>query len=106
MNEQRKNMRSSITEPQKRKIIALIHAIIPNAKIILFGSQARGTQFVESDIDIAVDTGRALKIDALGELMGVLEGTNLPYSIDIVDLHTVSDAMQTSIKQEGIIWIN
>ncbi len=97
---------NQITEQQKKKIIALIHAIIPHAKIILFGSQARGTHVIESDIDLAIDAGRALELSELGELMGVLEGTNLPYSIDIVDLHTASHAIKTSIQKEGILWSN
>lgn len=95
---------ASVTEQQKKKIIGFIHVIVPGAKIILFGSQARGTQYPESDIDLAIDAGRTLQLDELGELMSVLEGTNLPYSIDIVDLHAVSNALRESIKQEGIVW--
>ncbi len=99
-------MNHTVTEQQKIKIIALIHAIIPNATIILFGSQARGTQVIESDIDLAVDAKRRLELSELGEVMGVLEGTNLPYSIDIVDLHAASPAIRVSIEKKGIIWSN
>ena len=99
-------MPQHITESQKKKIIALIHAIVPNAKIILFGSQARGTQAIESDIDLALDAGRRLTLSELGEVMGVLEGTNLPYSIDIVDMHAASESIKVSVKKEGIIWSN
>jgi uncharacterized protein len=97
-------MVQSITEEQKRKIIGLIQVIVPNAIIILFGSHARGTQRPGSDIDLAIDAGHPLGLHELGELIGVLEGTNLPYTIDIVDLHTTSEKLRESIKQEGIIW--
>jgi hypothetical protein len=38
-------MNHLITEQQKRKIIALIHAIVPDSRIILFGSQALGAMW-------------------------------------------------------------
>lgn len=47
------------------KIKALVHEIVPNAKVILFGSQANGTATEESDWDVLVLTqqkpDRALK---------------------------------------------
>jgi predicted nucleotidyltransferase len=95
---------NEITDADKKKIIALIHAIIPGCKIILFGSQARGTQRNSSDIDIALDAGYKLGIRELGEARGVLEASYVPYSFDIVDVRGVSTGMQESIAKEGKIW--
>ncbi|HEV2917243.1 MAG TPA: nucleotidyltransferase domain-containing protein [Candidatus Babeliales bacterium] len=96
---------TKISQEQKTKIIRLIHAIIPDCRIILFGSFARNTQGNGSDIDLALDAKRKLTISELGEVKGVLENSYLPYSFDIVDIHTISASMQESIKQEGVIWI-
>lgn len=93
-----------ISQEQKAKIIRLIHAIIPDCKIILFGSFARGKQGTGSDIDLALDAKRKLTISELGEVKGVLENSYIPYSFDIVDIHNISQSMQESIKKEGIIW--
>lgn len=43
-------------------------ALAPNAKNYLFGSPARGTHSLYSDVDIAIDTGTKIPLATLGEL--------------------------------------
>lgn len=50
----------------------------PNAKIYLFGSRARGTHKVTSDIDIALDAGRKLDMLELAQARNVLECLYIP----------------------------
>lgn len=97
-------MSHGIDENSKRKIIAVISALIPEATIYLFGSRARGTQSQWSDIDIALDAGEKLSRYDIGEIKSMFEASSMPYRVDIVDFHTVSDDMQKSILDEGIIW--
>jgi len=97
-------MNTGIDKQTKQKIIALISALIPNAKIYLFGSRARGTHASRSDIDIALDAGQELKPVAVGEVIDVLAGTDIPYKIEVVDFHSVSEEMKKSIIDEGILW--
>ncbi len=93
-----------ISEKEKTKIIQLINAIVPGVTIILFGSQARNSATQSSDVDLALDAGRALSNAEYTEVAGVLDGTNLPYSFDIVDIHKASAAIKQSIEREGIKW--
>lgn len=97
---------TGIKDSDKEKIIALISALLPKAKIILFGSRAAGSWRTGSDLDIAIDTGRRIKISDLGEIKSVLEGTNIPHSIDVVDYNFVDELMKKMIDQEGIKWKN
>lgn len=97
-------MTSGIDEKTKQKIIALISTLIPNAKIYLFGSRARGKHSQWSDIDLALDTGEKISHDIVGEIISVLAGTDIPYKIEVVDFHSVSKEMQTSILDERILW--
>jgi predicted nucleotidyltransferase len=94
----------NISEKEKIKLIQLIRAIVPGITIILFGSHARQTATQSSDIDLAVDAGRPLTMAEYTEITGVLDGTNLPCSFDIVDLHKASAAMKESIEKDGIRW--
>jgi Nucleotidyltransferase domain. len=94
----------SLDEKYKRKIINLIIALEPRAKIYLFGSQASGTQIQGSDIDIAIDTGKPMRRADVGEILDILNETNIPYKFDVVDLHAVPEKMQETIKKEGILW--
>jgi predicted nucleotidyltransferase len=93
-----------IRPTDKNKIIALTSALFPHAVIYLFGSRATGTFSRGSDIDIALDAGQELDFVAVGELREVLNATNVPRKIDVVDFHAVSEGMRQTIRTEGIVW--
>lgn len=97
-------MKSGIEEKVKQKIVALISALIPEATIYLFGSRARGTHSEWSDIDLALDSGVKISHDIIGEILGILAGTDIPYKIEVVDFHSVSQQMQQSILDERVLW--
>ncbi len=89
---------------EKKQIIRLLLALFPNAKIYLFGSRARGTHDVTSDIDLALDTEKELSIFDLEKARNVLRALNIAQTIDIVDLKSVPENMKNKILKEGILW--
>ena len=94
-----------IDELNKQKIINLITVLLPEAKIYLFGSRARGNNTERSDIDLALDIGAPIPRRIIGEIMSVLEATDIINSIDVVDLNgSISPTMRASILKEGIVW--
>ncbi len=95
---------NAIDEQTKNKIIGVILALVPNAKIYLFGSRARGTQSTSSDIDLAVDAGKPLDFATYLELKAVLAEVDVPGVLDIVDFHRVEKGMQEEIMKESIVW--
>ena len=95
---------NEINSETKQKIISIIKALMPTAKIYLFGSRARGTARKWSDIDIALDVGHAVPLTAIDELISMFQATNIPYKIEIVDFHQVNPDMQNAIKNEGVLW--
>lgn len=94
----------SVDQEYKDKIVAVVSALFPNAKIYLFGSRARGTHGEWSDIDIAIDAEKKLPRVDVGEVRDMLRESNIPYKIDVVDLHGVSEEMRKMILQEGVLW--
>ena len=93
-----------LDEKIKQKIIAVISALIPEARIYLFGSRARGTNAERADIDIALDAGHPLPQRDVDEIGSMFRESNIMYKIDIVDFHQVSNAMRDEILKERIIW--
>ena len=93
-----------IEEKYKNKIINVLSALFPNAKIYLFGSRARKTNREFSDIDIALDAGRPLENVDVGEARDMLAESNIPYKIDVLDLHSVPEEMRAIIIKEKIVW--
>ena len=72
-------------------------------KVFLFGSRATRKQSLYSDIDLAVESQKDVskKPSLLKEL---LEESNLPYKMDIIDLREIPYLRET-IEKEGIRWL-
>jgi len=90
--------------PQQEIMMQLLTVLFPSATIYLFGSRARGDHTERSDIDIAIDLGRKMEIKEIAKARGVLEGLNLPWKIDVADMHSISQVMKELILKEGVIW--
>ena len=68
-----------------------------NARSALKLGQGRGAA-----IAAAIDAGKDKAPLYLGEARSVLEATNIPYKIDLVDLNSISSELFEIIKKEGI----
>jgi len=102
--------------PEHRQIVrAVLRAVLPEwppqsgrggagkVKIYVFGSRARGTLKKAADLDLAIDAGRKLTPREEAELKEKFEESDLPYKVDIVDLHAVSDAFAKIIRDHNIL---
>jgi uncharacterized protein len=93
-----------LDEKIKQKIIAVISALIPDAKIYLFGSRARGTNAERADIDIALDAGRPLPQRDVDEVKSMFRESNIMYKVDVVDFYQINEAMKEEILRERVVW--
>lgn len=94
----------TIAPAEKRKIIGLIAALMPDVKVYLFGTRARGTHSSISDIDLAIDGGEKLALSAIDEAKSILAASNVVYRVDVVDFNRIPEDMRSVILQEGILW--
>jgi len=91
------------TNEIKTKLLPIFNAI-PVEKAILFGSYARGTPSMKSDIDILIDSkGKIRGID----FFGVLEDITvcLDKRIDLIERYQIekNSFIFHTIEQEGIV---
>lgn len=86
-----------LTLEVKKKIIGILNVLFPGTKVYLYGSRARGTFDIRSDIDLAIDAGKPVK---LGEAKAVLEGLYIPQKIDLVDLNHISEDFKQDISKD------
>lgn len=70
-------------------------------KVYLFGSRARGDFSYSSDIDLAFEIEDEIN---LSEIRYILEESNLPYKVDIVDLRFAPYLREVVLK-EGVRWV-
>ncbi|MBS1987843.1 nucleotidyltransferase domain-containing protein [Candidatus Dependentiae bacterium] len=85
-------------------LIKIIKAHLPACKILLFGSRARSEHGSRSDIDLALDNSQAIPGHVLLEIKDAVAESNVPFFVDIVDLHTASDRLKKEIERDGVLW--
>ena len=86
----------------KKILISIIRKYLSECKIYLFGSRARKTHSVGSDVDLAVDAGQKVDFRILRKIKDDIEESNIPYFVDIIDLHNVSEEFKESIEKDKI----
>ena len=96
----------NVRSEDKKKIIDLICAVLPNATIYLYGSRARSDHSQRSDVDIAIDIGDKITFGKLGEVRSILDASNVIYRIDVVDYQSASGKFRTLIDKDKIVWKN
>ncbi len=94
----------SKTNEYKKIILPIIEQYLPNTKVILYGSRARGDDTAGSDIDIALDSGTRIEDRILSNIVYALEESSLPIKFDLVDFTAVSDALKKDILHDGVPW--
>ncbi len=57
-----------------------------------------------SDIDLAIDCGQAVPLLDLATLIEAIDGLNIPFCVDIVDVQNTSPVIVEHINKYGILW--
>lgn len=89
---------------QELQKILLKYIAKRKVKVYLFGSRAKNTARATSDVDIALLPMESLPDNFFADLRELLEESNLPYTVDIIDLSQIDEAFKQKILQEGILW--
>ena len=99
-----------IDESTIRRAVNLLHRAAPNAKILLFGSHARGDAGPESDLDfLVVEPAVTSRRDEMVRLRDVLRPLRIPADVLVVSAKTFekwSDTPGTIIHEaatEGVL---
>ena len=74
----------------------------PDAKVWVFGSRANGKTKSTSDLDLAIDAGRKLTKDEEISLIEAFDESDLPYKVDFVDMHYISDNFKETIDDSFV----
>jgi predicted nucleotidyltransferase len=75
-----------------------------DAEVWLFGSCARGDVQQHSDIDIAILPRSDLPREFFSNLAEDIEGSSIPYHVDLVDLRRAVETLVDEVRREGVRW--
>ncbi len=85
-------------------LLEIIHKYVPNCKVYLFGSRARGTHKEGADIDLVLDASEKVDFTTILKIQRDIEETTIPVFVDVVDLDGTSDDFKNEVKRDGILW--
>jgi uncharacterized protein len=90
--------------PQDLDILrGILKAGLPHhARVFVFGSRASGKARRSSDLDLAIDADRALTPDERAALGEAFENSDLPYKVDLVDIHGVDEGFRALVERERV----
>ncbi|MBF0363528.1 MAG: nucleotidyltransferase domain-containing protein [Oligoflexia bacterium] len=86
-----------------QQIIQIIISHLPDAKIIVFGSQVSGRSTRYSDIDIAIDNGVELSLFELSKIKEQFSLSDIPILVDICDYYALSEDFKKQIQDSAIV---
>ncbi len=76
---------------------------IPFAQVWAFGSRVAGSAKKFSDLDLAIDAGRELSFLEMANLREDFQESDLPMSVDLVDLRSVKLAFRKLVEGQRVL---
>lgn len=73
-------------------------------KIVLFGSRARGENYISSDVDIGIIPYGEFEGEKITLLKEKIEDLNIPYKVEIVNFMEVSKEFKQEALKDVMIW--
>lgn len=84
--------------------LQLVHNILKqhliDEQVWVFGSRAIGRATRTSDLDLCIKGKAVLPFGLLGELLDDFSESNLPYKVDVVDWHSISDSFKKIVERD------
>lgn len=78
----------------------ILATIIPDRRVVAFGSRVTQTACDTSDLDLCIMGGEPLSFDVLAALRQAFSESNIPYRVDVVDWASADEAFQNIIQEK------
>jgi len=88
----------------KLKEIVMEFLKYDKVKVILFGSRARGDNYISSDVDIGIIPYGKFDDKKITLLKEKTENLNIPYKVEIVNFMEVSKEFKQEALKKVVIW--
>ena len=91
-------------EKYKKTLLCIIHKLLPNCKVYLFGSRARKEHTQGADIDLALDNNKPIDLNVMYKIKNKIEESTIPLFVDLIDINKADKKIKKEIQDEGILW--
>jgi uncharacterized protein len=95
-----KNAMLDLSPRELDLVRALLAAQVPGVEVRAFGSRVRGTARSYSDLDLVLLDDRPLTLPTMGTLLEAFQESDLPFRVDLVDWHRISESFREVIDEK------
>lgn len=88
-----------LAERHVESIRGILRTHLPDARVFLVGSRARGTAKPFSDVDLLIEDPPALEPIVRARLRVAFEESNLPYKVDLLEWSSVSPPLRAQLLE-------
>jgi predicted nucleotidyltransferase len=93
----------AISVPHLQFLLEQIELYIPKSAVWAFGSRVKLSHRPASDLDLAVLCDKETVIKGLPKLSDVLEESDIPFKIQLLDFNRLPSNMQENIKKDYVV---
>lgn len=84
-------------------VVRILHEQVPAIEVWAFGSRAKHTAKLYSDLDLALITRQPLSLDQLAAITDAFATSDLPIRVDVVDWASTSEVFRKRIAQDKVV---
>lgn len=92
----------ALSAAQARCVRQLIDAVLPGARVAVFGSRATGRARPYSDLDLLVLEPPQLSGSQRADLRDAFEASDLPFKVDVVEASGLTGQMAQRVLDEAV----
>ena len=83
------------------KVVGILARHIPDREVCVIGSRLTGHAKPFSDLDLVIMGHEPLSLRARGELRDAFDDSSLPFTVDLVEWATASEAFRRVIAEQA-----
>jgi uncharacterized protein len=92
-----------LTPDQLRIVRALLDAHVPECEARVFGSRINGSAKPYSDLDLCLAADKKIDEQKIFRLKEAFAASNLPFRVDVLDRHAVSDNIRRRLDEHYVV---
>ena len=86
-----------------QELQTILNKYAADCAVVAFGSRVKGTARQYSDLDLCIKGKEALGLKRLSELQDAFSESNIPYKVDIIDWHTISESFRQIEEENKVV---
>jgi predicted nucleotidyltransferase len=93
----------SLNPEDYNTVLAILHRIVPESRVLAFGSRVQGNHRLFSDLDLAIQGPQALSLATMSDLREAFSQSDLPIRIDFLDWAMLDDSFRQIIRENHVV---